>query len=499
MPNPSCVLRISMVRRLGVLLFALTTATCRVAPPPPSVAEPASASPREGSAEAVAATPPSRSVRTTGDESPEESVAPVLEQTSALRIPATQDAAGVPFVRFRIDVNQAPSRGPDNAPVTIVMFSDFECPFCQSGLEIVNTIEREYVGQIRFVYKAFPIDSHANAVRAALMAHSARAQDKFWPFHDRLFSQQGLSPDVLDRYAEAVGLDMPRVHRELDELTHAVALRRDLRQARRFGIRSTPTFFINGRHIRGAQSLDVFRSVVHQELALAEKWRREHGAQLDVYDHATRHGYVAVAKRGTRGGLNEDFIYPVPVGDSPQRGPATAKLTLVVFADFRCPYCARGHETIARLVARYGDELRVVYKHSLPPGRELAISAARASLAAAAQGEFWPFHDALYALEARFGEPDLSAVAQRVQLDLERFTRDHRSGTFDARIAADQSLAERLGVTGTPTYFVNGRPIEGAQPELAFRLLFAEELARADALLERGVAREQLYATLTSG
>src|SRR5690606_24062182 len=133
-----------------------------------------------------------------------------------------------------------------------------------------------------------------------------------------------------------------------------------------------------------------------------------------------------------------------------------------------CPFCARGNDTIEALRERYGAKLRIVYKHSPLAFHSHAYVAARASVAAQAQGKFWAFHDALYERRARFDDDDLHAIAKEVGLDMKKFRKAMESLELDRAIEQDQSLAMSLGVSGTPAYFVNGRPVQGAQPELVF-------------------------------
>ena len=414
-----------------------------------------------------------------------------------LDVSAKQAETGVACLRFNVELADAPSRGPADAPITLVMFSDFECPYCQRGYELVKEIEKAYPGKIRFIYKAFPIDRHPNAMMAALMAHSAQKQGKFWPFHDLLFSQQGLEPDVLLSYAEMVGLNLDQTQRELAELTYAPAVRRDLRQAKRLDVSATPTFFLNGRLLRGAQPGRVFQAVIDEELRFVEQWTEDDGvAPVDVYEHATRFAYTEVVYENERRDLDEDSVYPVPLGDSPAKGPATAPVTVVVFGDFQCPFCARGFETVSELEKLYEGKIRIVYKHFPLPMHSLAIPAARMSIAATRQGKFWPFHDAVYARRAKFDAAELRTAAKEAGLDLKQLDADMAAGDLDAQLKADVELASRLGVTGTPTFFVNGRPLGGARPLLDFRLIVAEELERAQKRLDAGVPPAKLYEDL---
>jgi protein-disulfide isomerase len=375
--------------------------------------------------------------------------------------------AGIPHLRFAVSTEDAASRGPTDAPITLVMFSDFECPYCTEAIHIVEELEQQYKGRLRFVYKAFPIDRHPYAMLAALIAYSARDQNKFWPFHDLLYSGRSLDDEVLS----------------------------ELRQGKRLDVRSTPTFFINGRPLIGAQPLSAFRQIIDQELELAETWQAEGVAKGDIYTHATEYGYTHVSYQGAPA-LDEDSVYPVPLGASPVRGKADAKLTVVAFSDFRCPFCTRGNETVERLKLRYGEDMRVIYKF-LPFQGPAASSAALGAWAAGKQGKFWEFHDAMYERGPRFTLEDLELTAMRVGLDVEQWYRDVESEEGKQHIRADLELGKRLSITGTPTYFVNGRPLDGARSEFEFRLLFAEELERAANKLAAGVKAKDLYEVLS--
>ena len=430
------------------------------------------------------------------DPAPATTVAEV-DENGEITISPAQDAAGIPYVRFRVELGDAPSRGPADAPVTIVMFSDFECPYCMVGSETVKQLEAEYPEQIRFVYKAFPIDRHPNALVAALVAHSAQEQGKFWPFFDLLYSQRGIDPDIIEGYANEVGLDMTKVAEDLDSLRHAPAVKRDIREAQRFEITSTPTFFINGRYIRGAQPIEAFRMLIEQEMALAKEWSGEGVDKAKVYDHATQYGYTEIVYKNAREKLDDSMVFPVPLGDSPQLGPKDAPITIVIFGDFQCPFCVRGFETMEQLRKRYGSQLRLVYKHFPLPGHSYAIHAARASHAAHEQGKFWEFHDEVYRRGARFGIEDLELIAMRLGLNMEQFVPKMESQQYDERIKADMELGVALGVSGTPTFFVNGRPVDGARSEFEFRMLIAEEMERVEKKRAEGVAPEKIYDALT--
>jgi protein-disulfide isomerase len=418
-------------------------------------------------------------------------------------LPAFEDGAVDPDdpdyepERFHVLLGDAPTRGPATAEVTIVMFSDFECQFCLRGYDTMIELERRYPGKVRIAYKAYPLGFHPHALLAAMAARTAQAQGKFWEFHNLLFSGRELSVNAIFAYAREVGLERKKLADELEHLEYGPEVRADMRQARRLGVRSTPTFFINGREVSGAKPIEEFDAIVRDELTRSEEWKAEGIEGHALYAHAIADGYrrVEYSERGR--GLDPDSVNAVPIGDSPARGPATAEITIVTFGDFECPFCTKGFETLEELEALYPGKIRMVYKHNPLPFHSHAWLGARAALAAAEQGKFWAYHDALYGSRARFDESDLLSIAKRVGLDKKKFLADMNSTRLDAAIERDLGLASALGVTGTPAYFVNGRPVEGALPLLEFRLLVEEELDRVAAAKKRGVAAADLYDTLS--
>lgn len=168
----------------------------------------------------------------------------------------------------------------------------------------------------------------------------------------------------------------------------------------------------------------------------------------------------------------------IPVGTSPVRGAVDAPVTIVVFTDFQCPFCARLEPRLLALEERYRGKVRVVFKNQPLPMHPNARLAARAALAAEEQGRFWEMHDALFA--SRTDPLDRAAVvelAKGLRLSLGRFEATLDAESTDARVASDVVEAHRLGVTGTPTVFINGRRIVGAQPQEVFAAMIDEELA----------------------
>ena len=169
------------------------------------------------------------------------------------------------------------------------------------------------------------------------------------------------------------------------------------------------------------------------------------------------------------------------VEGAPFKGGAHATVTIVEFQDFHCPFCRRVQPTLSQLTARYGDRLKLVYRDfpidSLHPQARKAHEAARC---ANDQERFWPYHDALYARPATAGPDDLKAIAKEAGLDVETFDRCLGAGTYRSAVQKDIDEGARLGVLGTPTFFINGRVISGAQPLESFARIIDEELARSN-------------------
>jgi protein-disulfide isomerase len=166
----------------------------------------------------------------------------------------------------------------------------------------------------------------------------------------------------------------------------------------------------------------------------------------------------------------------VPIGDAPVRGPANAEVAIVEYSDFECPFCARVVPTLNQIQETYGDRVKLVYKHLPLRIHAQAQPAAAASEAARLQGKFWEMHDKIFAGQRELSDEKYVQWARELGLDVERFERDRKSEAVKARIAKDEEEAARLGVGGTPAFFINGRFLSGAQPFDAFKRVIDEEL-----------------------
>jgi protein-disulfide isomerase len=168
-----------------------------------------------------------------------------------------------------VAIDGAPTRGPENAPVTLVEFSDFQCPYCGRVQSVLQKIRETYKDQVKLVYKDFPLPQlHPQAPKAAEAARCAREQDKYWDYHDRLFQDaKDLTPDKLKRYAADLQLDTAAFDACLDSGKYAAAVRQDMAQGAELGVNSTPSFFVNGRFLSGAQPFSAFQALINEVLA----------------------------------------------------------------------------------------------------------------------------------------------------------------------------------------------------------------------------------------
>ena len=207
---------------------------------------------------------------------------PVTAAEDSTATPATENIdnqAGAPTAaaptepttvrRYDVPVDDDPSMGSEDAAVTLIEFSDYECPFCTRWhTEVFGPLMEKYPGQIRFVYRDFPLPSHPNAVPAAEAANCANEQGAFWEFHDQLFrTTQGLNTNLYIDLATDLGLNIEQFKQCLEERTYQAEVDADFQYAARLGVSSTPTFFLNGIPIVGAQPFEFFDEVVRRELA----------------------------------------------------------------------------------------------------------------------------------------------------------------------------------------------------------------------------------------
>ncbi len=409
--------------------------------------------------------------------------------------------------RFRVPVSAAqPQHGPADAPVTIVTFSDFECPFCGRVLPTLKELENTYGKKIRLVWRNQPLPFHQNAMPAAIAAMEAFEQgkaDKFWAMHDKLFeNRSALSTDDLVNYGKQLGLDTAKLRTAIETKKHEKTIKADQEVAAEIGARGTPSFFINGRVLRGAQPVDKFKEIIDDELKRVEKLKAKKVPANAVYATLMASAKAKADAPAQPSAPAEDTtVYKVPVGkQDPQKGPDDALVTVVVFSDFQCPFCSRVVPTLEGLTQKYGNDLRVVWKHNPLPFHQDAGPAANLASEAFAQGgskKFWEAHDLLFKNQSALGKADLENYGKQLNLNAKKVSAALEGNSYKTKIEEDQALARNLGASGTPSFFINGRSLRGAQPQPAFEKLIDAELAKAKAKVASGTPKAKVYDELT--
>lgn len=324
----------------------------------------------------------------------------------------------------------APSAPTSPAPVSVevVLYSDFQCPFCASFARAFRELQAKGVEGVQtgVRFKHFPLDAlHPAAQLAHMAALAASEQGKFWEMHDLLFADQ--SPPTRERVAQLaakLGLDPARFARDLesDHLRQTIAA--DRAEGERLGVQGTPTFFVNGRGYSGARSFEQLRQLVAGEAARA-------AALAEVNDQSL------------------------------SRGPSGAPVTVEFFADLQSPVTRTAAALLDAAARKYPSKVRIQFRNfplSFHPQAPLAHEAA---MEAASQGRFWEFFGFILDHQGPLREQDLIAQAGRLGLDQAKFAESLGRHRLAPRVEADLEAGRRRGLRGSPVIFVNGMRIDG--------------------------------------
>lgn len=383
-----------------------------------------------------------------------------------------------------------PYRGNPSAAVVLEEFSDYQCPFCSRFFnQTLPGLKSDQIasGEVMLLFYDFPISSiHPQAVAAANAARCAGEQGAvaFWSMHDLMFSNpeqwsNSNAVQVFEGYAEQIELDMEAFTACQNANKYAGRIQADIELGQQRGVNSTPSFFINGQPLIGAQPLSTFNQAIS----------------------AVQNGEV-IASEPEPVAESEQAIKPTPASISLENvaarmGEPTAPVTIVEYTDYQCPFCQRHNaETMPQLVRNLVDSGRVQYVlkdfplEQIHPEARMAAAAARC---AAEQAAYWPMHDTLFAVQNEWSGQGANAVgvfaglADDLDLDVEAFQACMDSGRHDDAIQANLDEGIGLGVRGTPSFFVNGFPVTGAQPYALFEYAvgLAEQNQLADAYVPR--------------
>ena len=397
---------------------------------------------------------------------------------------------------WKVTLGKSPSRGPRDALVTLVVFSDFECPYCKRLAATFDDLAKRYPKELRFVSKQTPLPFHPNAGPAAELALEAFAQGKekaFWQVHDALMATTDLGDASLDAIAGTAKLDVKRARAAIVNAKHRAIIEGDQDLAESVEATGTPTSFVNGIKVVGARPLEDFVAVVDTELARAKALRAKGTPADRIYETLTSKGKTADDEELTRRDV------PEPPVTQPFRGLKNAPVTIHLFTDFQCPFCSRAQTSLTEIEQRYKGKVRVVY-HSMPLSfHPHARDAAAFALEAQAQrgnNEFWKAHDLLFANQQKLTREDLTVHARTLGLDVAKLEAALADGRHNLAIDTDLELAAKLGVNGTPTFTVNGYELVGAQPVRAFRRVVERALREVKSERTRTRYRQKRRAPL---
>jgi protein-disulfide isomerase len=376
----------------------------------------------------------------------------------------------------------APRLGPKAAKVTIVEFSDFQCPFCKRAAPTVHEIAQKYPKDVAVVWMNQPLPFHDKAMGAAQAFMAAALQGKAWEMHDKLFENNtALEPANLDKYAQDLKLNMAKFKKDFDDPKVKTMIKADSDLGTSVGANGTPTFFINGRELVGAQPFDSFKPIIEEEIKKADELLKKGVKLPDVYTKLMEQAAAAPPPAPSAPGAAPAKAEKVDIalGDSPVKGPKNAPVTIVEFSDFQCPFCSRVVPTLKQIEDTYKGKVRIAFKNLPLPFHNNAQTAAEAALAAHEQGKFWEMHDKLFANQQALDRPNLEKYAGELGLDVGKFKAALDSGKYKDKVQKDAALGGTVGATGTPTLFVNGRSVVGAQPFDSFKTIIDDELSKA--------------------
>jgi protein-disulfide isomerase len=405
-----------------------------------------------------------------------------------------------------------PMWGKAAAPVTIVEFSDFECPFCSRVGPTMKQVKDTYgPDKVRVVWKNVPLPFHKSArpaADAAATVFGLSGSDAFWKFHDSAFAnQKDLTPENFEKWAVAAGVDLAKFKEAYASKKFASKVDDDMKLAKSVGANGTPAFRINGVTVSGAQPFDKFKEVIDAQLEEAKKLTASGTKPMEVYVQLTNKNQTAQPSQDSPSKKQADpeeedkSVWKVPVlADDPIEGPKDALVTIIEFSEFQCPFCKRVGETLDKVRETYKDDVRIVWKDNpLPfhPRAKPAAILARHAYKTKGEKGFWDVHHALFESQPKLEDSDLQAIAEKTGVDWGGAKAAIDANKYMDKIDQSVEVANDFQARGTPHFFVNGVRLSGAQPFEKFKATIDEQLAKAKAAVTRGVARSKVYEEVT--
>ena len=349
-------------------------------------------------------------------------------------------------------------KGPENAPVKVVIMSAFGCQECADFARDANRLfdDPAYKGklQYRFKHKIIP-PQHPDSIMASEASMCANEQKKFWEFHDKLMASPfAISRANLDQFAAELKLNKRKFDKCLDSHEMKGQLARDSVLANETGSHSFPNILANGVRIGKPKAYDALKTLIDNQLERVKKLKAEGATDANLYDRAIAGGKFFPQTEGPRISFN--------TANSATIGPKNAKIEVVTYEDFQCPFCSKVAPNLKTFQKNNPNDVKVVFKHlPLVNIHEDAQLASEASMEALAQGKFWEYHDVLFENQHALKRPDLENYAKQVGLDMGKLRAALDSRKHQAAVDADAAEAQRAGISGTPSIFINGLKYQG--------------------------------------
>jgi len=403
-----------------------------------------------------------------------------------------------------------PIWGDREAPVTIVLFSDFEDPFAARAAPTLDTVEKTYgPSVVRVVWKNAPASYHSHAHETAEAAYGCfdlKGSDAFWHFEERAFAnQKSLDATSFETWAGESYVDLVKFRDGMSTHKWAAKVDEDDRLAKSLHVYGGQAF-VNGVKMYASSALTTWQKTIDDELPKARAAMSGGVAGDQIYVERSKANYATVPTAPTSTYVAPTtagaIVYRVPVGSSPVRGPRDALVTIVEFADFQCPFCNRLEPTLEALRAKYGSDLRIVWKNEPLPFHTRALPAAELAMEAYSEkgdATFWLVHDELYRSQTtHFDDATLMSIASKYGVDTTKAKTAITTNKYQTQIDADHTLGKGVGVSGTPNCFINGRQLSGSQPQSVFETAIDEELKKAKDRVSKGTARAKVYDEIMS-
>ncbi len=393
------------------------------------------------------------------------------------------------------------SMGPKAAKVTIVEVSDFQCPYCRRGAGTMKQILKAFPRDVRVVFMHNPLPNHTDARLAAVASQAAHKQKKFWQYHDLLFkNSRKLKKPQLLAYAKKIGLDMGKFTKDLDDRRLQIQVTQDMQQLRRLGARGTPAFFVNGRYVRGAKPFAHFKKIVQGEIRYANKLLKTGVARAQLYRHIMKTAEFKIGGKGKGKGKGRDgkrrppredpnAVYKVSIEGRPYKGAKHAKVTIVEWSEFQCPWCKRVNPAYAAVMKKFGKDVKIVWQDFPLRFHKQAMPAAQAIHEVFKQkgnAGFWKFHDKVFENSKNITDENLIKWAKEIGANAKLVAAALKSKKHEAAIRASMRAGQTIGVRGTPTVLVNGKKYRGRRDAATMLKVVEAEIKKANAIIGKG-------------